>query len=428
MNNYNNYNNCCDIFKRIQTNIYHIQPKKQCTNNIPPPKTAKKNYVMPPNKKINIVQNQNRSRCTSKNAHERIKSDLSPSRTHTLSKDKKIRNDVYSGTARIMQKITTLKKNAMASGHKKQRSTVEGATQPSTLHSPSRPRTPDLSRKGEQKRSNITRTPDRGMYTRDFSRSPLRVRTGSCVTHTNVKKKSNAVRPITTGNNYPCNYNYGKTARVKPTNQMTMNNYNVNIRKNNTANNSNFKVKNIKTKEEEIFQSFGKYVPYQNKPQKTQQQKTQSQLQPQYYHPSQQKKNNYVEQKNYQNYNQKVNYTNINTNYGKGVFSPTNNTQGGNGNYELPNENKIEFNELDQFSPPFLGQQLDLNYKEQRTNNPAYNYTNIEMLKHNTLNACPMTSNRQIIDDFLSQMETGKKYSTIEYKNYPFAMNKNKYK
>ena len=103
-------------------------------------------------------------------------------------------------------------------------------------------------------------------------------------------------------------------------------------------------------------------------------------------------------------------------------------TSSNNNNYELPEENKIDFNEMDQFSPPFLGQQLDLNYKEQRQNNMS-NYTNIEMMKHNTLNAVPMKSstNREIIDEFLSKMEN-KKYSTIEYKNYPFANYNNNHK
>ena len=105
-------------------------------------------------------------------------------------------------------------------------------------------------------------------------------------------------------------------------------------------------------------------------------------------------------------------------------------------NYELPDENKLDFNELDQFSPPYLNQQMNLTYKEQKPQSQPqfYNYTNIELMKNppfnlhnqqnslNTLTAHPITGNRQIIDNFLSQMETTtKKYSTIDYKNYPFA-------
>lgn len=90
--------------------------------------------------------------------------------------------------------------------------------------------------------------------------------------------------------------------------------------------------------------------------------------------------------------------------------------------YKLPEEDpKIDFNELDQFSPPFTGQ-LNVNYNDPRMFSPVLttNYTNIELAKdkHNTLNP---SENHKLINDFISKINTNdKKYSTIEYQQMKY--------
>lgn len=84
--------------------------------------------------------------------------------------------------------------------------------------------------------------------------------------------------------------------------------------------------------------------------------------------------------------------------------------------YELPNESNIDFNELDQFSPPYQGKSIKLDFNLNNQQNTNFDkYTNLEITKNNTLTACPLSSNRQKIDDFISQIDFGKKFSTIQY-------------
>ena len=56
MNKYNGINGYAtynDIFKQIETNIYHVQTKKHVPSGIPS-RPLKKESIMPPNKKISI--------------------------------------------------------------------------------------------------------------------------------------------------------------------------------------------------------------------------------------------------------------------------------------------------------------------------------------------------------------------------------------
>ena len=424
MNKYNGINGYAtynDIFKQIETNIYHVQTKKHVPSGIPS-RPLKKESIMPPNKKISI---HTPSRHNSKSPVQ--KKNIKPSYIRQVS-NQKVKKAPY---------ITLT--------HKKQHSTIDIVKRTPTL-SPSRPRTPDIGRK-TQKFTPVNRTPDRTerrMNITTTNKSPLRTRNGSCVTNANVinrahtshnnannthrvssARKSN-INTNMDKNIYKTNYNYGKTSRGNKVNYMTTTNLHTNTN-NNTNAYKNKNIKNIKVKEEEIFQSFGKGINNIKKPTPTQYQVPKQKTQ--YTYNTKTVNNN--TKKQIQSKPQTKPSNSIYTNAYNNIYNYNNDstiTSSNNNNYELPEENKIDFNEMDQFSPPFLGQQLDLNYKEQRQNNMS-NYTNIEMMKHNTLNAVPMKSstNREIIDEFLSKMEN-KKYSTIEYKNYPFANYNNNHK
>lgn len=91
----------------------------------------------------------------------------------------------------------------------------------------------------------------------------------------------------------------------------------------------------------------------------------------------------------------------------------------------FPDEKQIDFNELDQFSPPYVGSiNFNINKEDKLTSRAgSTNYTTIEMVnQEKQLNgtiatlSLPSSNNIQIIDNFLNKLNSNtQKYSTVEY-------------
>ena len=101
--------------------------------------------------------------------------------------------------------------------------------------------------------------------------------------------------------------------------------------------------------------------------------------------------------KNYNNYNKNYNNNyNQNNNYSNDV-----NENSLKRNCNL--DENIDFNELDQFSPPYMANNVNLNNYNQKITTPSLNnkYTNIELYNNNNnIN----NNNRIIIDNFIQNM------------------------
>ena len=445
----------CGIFKQIQTNIVPNYNKPR-TNPIP----QKKN-IMPANKKCNLNVTKkndplmNLNKLNRYNSATRIKKTMSKDRKHSTIEY--ITSKVNSGIKRTPTK-----------------SPIRNRTPDFDKKSP-RTRTPDrVNRRiglgldkdliGYERKTPLRTRNNSGVnttYTNGNKHTRANTNVGSnnsTITHSNTSKTRRSGKVSTrgsTGNTpgkYACterkfkqpyyntintnlntNYHYGsKTSSTGKKNYeystTTFDNHKTSKgignktltggfdnKVDNTHHNYNYTAKLNNYNDEEVFQSFGVMKQNISNVSKGQRQ-PQGQVkkgQTQKYRPGS-GATSYTTAKVYGNQP-----SSTYTNYGNSKGSSNNN--GGNNintnnNYELPEENKIEFNELDQFSPPYLGQQINLNYKEQKV--PDTQYTNnIELRKniHNTLNAYPMNTNRQLIDDFVSKMESTKKYSTIEY-------------
>lgn len=463
-----------DIFKCIQTTTNNIQTKKPPSINPPSHPCIKKQNIMPPNKKINIntkhTYNYPRS-----NSHSKLtfKKDISPSHTQTNKQNK------------TLHKIASVKKGLMpvtrpkTPDYESRRGYIQrtpernGMKMNLQLNIGYRKTTPIKQRhnsmvninvpKGKGNKAQTTRV----MMTQVGRVTPVKKNCHiSKVSGNDKRVVATTPRPVKTVSGL--NVHHHNTQHVTTLKKGNCNNNGCNVTNTHSNNNNNHYRSSTNTTafttngnysnsninnggvgecySPEIFQSFGKGMQTQNY-------------------------NNYTHTNYNINNNNINNYINKTTNYNKynisnGMNNKKNNAIGNNtntcsklpqqqqqlrpqkqfyphslqsqhqqqpSNYELPDENKLDFNELDQFSPPYLNQQMNLTYKEQKPQSQPqfYNYTNIELMKNppfnqqntlNTLTAHPITGNRQIIDNFLSQMETTtKKYSTIDYKNYPFA-------
>ena len=118
----------------------------------------------------------------------------------------------------------------------------------------------------------------------------------------------------------------------------------------------------------------------------------------------------YTYQKNYSNQNVIVNniYSNNqnlvnNKNANSNLFSMSQNSN-------RNNEEKIDFNELDQFSPPFQqGTKINVNDSNQKIQPQINKYTNIEIERGNQNKT--NNNGKQIIDDFLQKMKYKNNYN-----------------
>lgn len=364
MNQYNT-----QIFKQVKTKIVSTQERKRNISPIQTNKTIKrtpssynKTIIPSTNKRLPKCSSTGRMPTANTGYILQKKKNLIPSKGHISNQSEipmkhQVKNSPYQT---YIRKELTMMDNHIYSGNNKY-------IKKTPSHSPLRPRTPDYSNNNKNTKQR-NRTPDR-----TFGNKNIKL---DFISNTNDKKgyKNN---PMTTYT--------AKTTRTNTNSNSGSGKFKNKYQTNNTMNNHNRVasarvVSNIKKQNEKVT------TQYQYKPKE-----------------------------------QKC-FTRTNCNIKKST--PPTKKVSINLNKPEPvtkvvESNQLDFSELDQFSPPYMGQTLNYNEQKKISTPLVSNYTNIELARkqHETLNVYPSGGIRQQIDDFVSRIGN-KKYSTIEGSNY----------
>ena len=363
MNQYNT-----QIFKQLKTKIVSTQERKRSISPIQTNKTIRRtpsNYnktiVPSTNKRLPKCSSTGRMPTANTGYIPQKRKNLIPSRGHISNQSEipmkhQVKNSPYQT---YIKKELTMMDNHIYSGNNKY-------IKKTPSHSPLRPRTPDYSNNNKNAKQR-NRTPDRAFGNNKNIKLDF-------ISNTNDKKgyKNNPMTTYTTKTtrtNTNSNSGSGKFKNKYQTNN-TMNNHNRVASARVVSNRQNEKVTtqyHYKPKEQKCFTRTNSNIKKSIPPTKK---------------------------------------VSINLNRPEPVP-------------KVVESNQLDFSELDQFSPPYMGQTLNYNEQKKISTPLVSNYTNIEMARkqHETLNVYPSGGIRQQIDDFVNRIGN-KKYSTIEGSNY----------
>lgn len=363
MNQYNT-----QIFKQLKTKIVSTQERKRSISPIQTNKTIKRtpsNYnktiVPSTNKRLPKCSSTGRMPTANTGYIPQKRKNLVPSRGHISNQSEipmkhQVKNSPYQT---YIKKELTMMDNHIYSGNNKY-------IKKTPSHSPLRPRTPDYSNNNKNAKQR-NRTPDRAFGNNKNIKLDF-------ISNTNDKKgyKNNPMTTYitkTTRTNTNSNSGSGKFKNKYQTNN-TMNNHNRVASARVVSNRQNEKVTtqyHYKPKEQKCFTRTNSNIKKSIPPTKK-----------------------------------------VSINLNKPEQVP-----------KVVESNQLDFSELDQFSPPYMGQTLNYNEQKKISTPLVSNYTNIEMARkqHETLNVYPSGGIRQQIDDFVNRIGN-KKYSTIEGSNY----------
>ena len=363
MNQYNT-----QIFKQLKTKIVSTQERKRSISPIQTNKTIKRtpsNYnktiVPSTNKRLPKCSSTGRMPTANTGYIPQKRKNLIPSRGHISNQSEipmkhQVKNSPYQT---YIKKELTMMDNHIYSGNNKY-------IKKTPSHSPLRPRTPDYSNNNKNAKQR-NRTPDRAFGNNKNIKLDF-------ISNTNYKKgyKNNPMTTYTT-----------KTTRTNTNSNSGSGKFKNKYQTNNTMNNHN-------------RVASARVVSYR------QNEKVTTQY---HYKPKEQKC-----------------FTRTNSNRKKSIPPTKKVSINLNRPEQVPKvveSNQLDFSELDQFSPPYMGQTLNYNEQKKISTPLVSNYTNIEMARkqHETLNVYPSGGIRQQIDDFVNRIGN-KKYSTIEGSNY----------
>ena len=368
MNQYNT-----QIFKQLKTKIVSTQERKRSISPIQTNKTIRRtpsNYnktiVPSTNKRLPKCSSTGRMPTANTGYIPQKRKNLVPSRGHISNQSEipmkhQVKNSPYQT---YIKKELTMMDNHIYSGNNKY-------IKKTPSHSPLRPRTPDYSNNNKNAKQR-NRTPDRAFGNNKNIKLDF-------ISNTNDKKgyKNNPMTTYTT-----------KTTRTNTNSNSGSGKFKNKYQTNNTMNNHN-------------RVASARVVSYR------QNEKVTTQY---HYKPKEQKC-----------------FTRTNSNIKKSIPPTKKVSINLNRPEQVPKvveSNQLDFSELDQFSPPYMGQTLNYNEQKKISTPLVSNYTNIEMARkqHETLNVYPSGGIRQQIDDFVNRIGN-KKYSTIEgcnYNNYQY--------
>ena len=363
MNQYNT-----QIFKQLKTKIVSTQERKRSISPIQTNKTIKRtpsNYnktiVPSTNKRLPKCSSTGRMPTANTGYIPQKRKNLVPSRGHISNQSEipmkhQVKNSPYQT---YIKKELTMMDNHIYSGNNKY-------IKKTPSHSPLRPRTPDYSNNNKNAKQR-NRTPDRAFGNNKNIKLDF-------ISNTNYKKgyKNNPMTTYTT-----------KTTRTNTNSNSGSGKFKNKYQTNNTMNNHN-RVASARVVSNRQNEKVTTQYHYKPKEQKC--------------------------------------FTRTNSNRKKSIPPTKKVSINLNRPEQVPKvveSNQLDFSELDQFSPPYMGQTLNYNEQKKISTPLVSNYTNIEMARkqHETLNVYPSGGIRQQIDDFVNRIGN-KKYSTIEGSNY----------